>query len=43
MDIKEFFKVNFEIEVPKYVQIANNLKKLIETKVIEDGEKLPTN
>ncbi|HEY5523847.1 MAG TPA: PLP-dependent aminotransferase family protein [Clostridium sp.] len=42
MDIKEFFKVNFEIEVPKYVQIANNLKKLIETKVIEDGEKLPT-
>jgi len=42
MDIKEFFKINFEMEVPKYVQIANNLKKLIETKVIEDGEKLPT-
>jgi len=42
MDIKDFFKVNFEVEVPKYVQIAENLKRLIETKVIEDGEKLPT-
>ncbi len=32
----------FQEEIPKYVQISNHIKRLIETKNIEDGEKLPT-
>ncbi|MBD7909744.1 MULTISPECIES: PLP-dependent aminotransferase family protein [Clostridium] len=40
--MKEYLKIDFKEEIPKYVQIAVHLKKLIETKVIEDGEKLPT-
>lgn len=39
MDIK--FLVEFEEEIPKYIQIANNIKKLIDKKEINDGEKLP--
>ncbi|MDS0526384.1 PLP-dependent aminotransferase family protein [Clostridium sp. SHJSY1] len=40
--MNEQFRVNFKEEIPKYVQIALHLKKLIEKKVVEDGEKLPT-
>lgn len=36
------FLVTFEEEIPKYIQIANNIKKLIDNKEINDGEKLPT-
>ena len=36
------FLVEFEEEIPKYIQIANNIKKLIDNKEISDGEKLPT-
>ncbi|WP_291650428.1 PLP-dependent aminotransferase family protein [Clostridium sp.] len=40
--MKEFVKISFEEEIPKYVQIANHIKKLIDNKDISDGEKLPT-
>ncbi|GAA0826282.1 PLP-dependent aminotransferase family protein [Clostridium tertium] len=40
--MKEFFKISFEEEIPKYVQIANRIRKLIDNKDISDGEKLPT-
>lgn len=40
--MKEYFKVDFKEDVPKYIQIASHLRKLIETHVVEDGEKLPT-
>lgn len=40
--MKEFFKVDFIEEVPKYIQIANHIKKFIEERKIDDGEKLPT-
>ena len=40
--MKDIFKVKFVQEVPMYIQISNHLKSLIENKVIEDGEKLPT-
>lgn len=40
--MKEFFKISFEDEIPKYVQIANRIRKLIDKKDISDGEKLPT-
>ncbi|SFU33893.1 DNA-binding transcriptional regulator, MocR family, contains an aminotransferase domain [Clostridium sp. DSM 8431] len=40
--MKEYFKVDFKQDIPKYIQIAWHLKKLIESKKIEDGEKLPT-
>lgn len=36
------FLVTFEEEIPKYISIANNIKKLIDNKEINDGEKLPT-
>ncbi|ATD55374.1 MocR-like pyridoxine biosynthesis transcription factor PdxR [Clostridium chauvoei] len=36
------FKISFIEEVPKYIQIANNIKRLIDNKEIQDGEKLPT-
>ena len=36
------FLITFEEEIPKYIQIANNIKKLIDNKEINDGEKLPT-
>ena len=38
----KIFKICFEEEIPKYIQIANHLKKLIDNKEIKDGEKLPT-
>ena len=39
----EFIRnIVFEEETPKYIQIANRFKKLIEMGEIKDGEKLPT-
>lgn len=40
--MEDKFLVTFEEEIPKYIQIANNIKKLIDNKEINDGEKLPT-
>ncbi|MDZ5038325.1 GntR family transcriptional regulator, partial [Clostridium perfringens] len=34
--------MSFEEDIPKYIQIANYIKKLIDNKDINDGEKLPT-
>ncbi|MGL5354244.1 MAG: PLP-dependent aminotransferase family protein, partial [Clostridium sp.] len=39
MEVK--FLVKFEEEIPKYIQIANNIKRLIDNKEINDGEQLP--
>ncbi|MDD6794333.1 MAG: PLP-dependent aminotransferase family protein [Clostridiaceae bacterium] len=36
------FYVKFKSDIPKYIQIANNIKLLIEKKIIDDEEKLPT-
>lgn len=36
------YEISFKEEVPKYIQIASHLKKLIDNKLIKDGEKLPT-
>ena len=36
------YDLEFIEETPKYLQISNHIKKLIENKKIEDGEKLPT-
>lgn len=38
----KIYDIYFEEEIPKYIQIANYLKKLIDSKEINDGEKLPT-
>ncbi|AIY78912.1 PLP-dependent aminotransferase family protein [Clostridium botulinum] len=40
--IKLYKEIKFEEEIPKYVQISNFTKSLIEKKVIKDKEKLPT-
>lgn len=40
--MNKFFEVDFEEEIPKYIQIANHIKILIDNKKINDGEKLPT-
>ncbi|VYU03864.1 aminotransferase class I/II-fold pyridoxal phosphate-dependent enzyme [Clostridium tertium] len=40
--MKDLYNIIFEEEIPKYVQIANYIKKLIDGKKIKDGEKLPT-
>ncbi len=40
--IKLYKEIKFEDEIPKYVQISNFTKSLIEKKVIKDKEKLPT-
>ena len=40
--MKELYNIVFEEEIPKYIQIANYIKKLIDGKKIKDGEKLPT-
>ena len=40
--MKEVYEISFKEDVPKYIQIANHLKKLIDSKKINDGEKLPT-
>ena len=38
----EFFKdVKFVEEVPKYISIYNHIKRLIDKKVIKEGDKLP--
>ena len=36
------YDLEFIEETPKYLQISNHIKKLIEQKKIGDGEKLPT-
>ena len=33
--------LNFNEESPKYVQIADYIKNLIDSKIIKDGDKLP--
>ena len=40
--MKSINKIEFKDETPKYIQIANKFKKLIESGEIADGEKLPT-
>lgn len=40
--MNSIFKVTFIEDVPKYVQIANHIKKLIESGKITDSQKLPT-
>ena len=40
--MRDIYNVIFQEEIPKYVQISNHIKRLIESKNIEDGEKLPT-
>ncbi|OSB05980.1 UNVERIFIED_ORG: GntR family transcriptional regulator [Clostridium botulinum] len=40
--MKLYKDIEFEEEIPKYVQISNFTKNLIEKKVIRDKEKLPT-
>lgn len=40
--MKELYNITFQEEIPKYIQIADYLKKLIDNKRIKDGEKLPT-
>ncbi|MBY0755137.1 PLP-dependent aminotransferase family protein [Clostridium sardiniense] len=40
--MKSIKEIIFEEETPKYIQIANKFKKLIEDGSILDGEKLPT-
>lgn len=37
----EIYKVEFNDYEPKYIQVADNIKKLINSKIIKDGEKLP--
>ncbi|GAA0077820.1 PLP-dependent aminotransferase family protein [Clostridium sp. CTA-5] len=37
-----YSKLEFKEEIPKYIQIANFIKNLIEKKKIKDGQKLPT-
>ncbi|AAK80253.1 DNA-binding transcriptional MocR family regulator [Clostridium acetobutylicum] len=38
----EKYKICFEEEIPKYIQIAKNIKKLIDNGEVCDGEKLPS-
>lgn len=40
--MKREFDIEFQEEIPKYIQIANHIRRMIESKVVEDGEKLPT-
>ena len=40
--MKEFYDVEFIDEIPKYITISGHIKKLIDLKQIEDGERLPT-
>ena len=40
--MKELYKLYFKEDIPKYIQIVSHLKRLIDTKLIKDGEKLPT-
>ncbi|MCY6483598.1 PLP-dependent aminotransferase family protein [Clostridium aestuarii] len=36
------YKFNFKGEFPKYIQISRHIKKLINSKVIKEGDKLPS-
>lgn len=37
------YNLNFKLdEIPKYIQISKHIKKLIDSDLIEDGEKLPS-
>lgn len=38
----EKYKIKFEEEIPKYIQVANHIRNLIDNNIIQDGEKLPT-
>lgn len=40
--MNELYDLIFSQDVPKYIQISNHIKRLIENRKIEDGEKLPT-
>lgn len=40
--MRDCFNIEFKEEIPKYVQIAQHIKRLIEDNQVEDGEKLPT-
>ena len=40
--MEDLYKVSFIEEVPKYIQIENHIKWLIDNRHVEDGEKLPT-
>lgn len=40
--MKDKYNLEFEEDIPKYLQIANHIKNLIENKKIKDMEKLPT-
>ncbi len=40
--MEDFFYVSFVEEIPKYIQITNHIKELIDKKIIVDGTKLPT-
>lgn len=40
--MKELYYINFKEDIPKYIQVAGNIRKLIDNRKIKDGEKLPT-
>ena len=40
--MEEIYNIKFKEDIPKYIQVAGNIKKLIESRQIKDGEKLPT-
>lgn len=40
--MEELYNINFKEDIPKYIQVAGNIKKLIDSRQIKDGEKLPT-
>ena len=40
--MENYKSLYFNEESPKYVQIADYIKNLIDSKIIRDGDKLPT-
>ncbi|WP_304406519.1 GntR family transcriptional regulator, partial [uncultured Clostridium sp.] len=38
----EKFNIKFNSYEPKYIQIADNIKNLINSNIIKDGDKLPS-
>lgn len=40
--MEKYFVGSFSEDIPKYIQIARHIKRLIEMDIIEDGEKLPS-
>ncbi|MBD7915518.1 PLP-dependent aminotransferase family protein [Clostridium sp. Sa3CUN1] len=40
--MSKIYDIYFKEDIPKYIEIANHLKQLIDSKKIKDGEKLPT-